>query len=125
MNSTGMLMPVTAPYSASASELSYPHAPISSAGRKVATTEFRRDVEVRMAVIGMAEAKRGFICFLGFTNFPPCVRYHPTDTIKENMYEISTATVARYAPSVGVAAVNTSIVPSITMTLSSASSMSE
>ena len=71
INSTGRLIPVTAPYSASASELVSPQALISRAGKKVATTELSSEVEVRIAVIGIAEAKRDLSCSLGLTNFPP------------------------------------------------------
>ena len=60
-------------------------------------------MEVLIAVMGREAEKRGFNCFLGFTNLPPFLKYQNSETINENIYEISTARVALCAPSTGSA----------------------
>ena len=81
------------------------------------------EVEVRIAVMGTEAEKSGLSWRLGFENLPPFLKYQKSETANENIYEISTASVARCAPSTGSVTPNTSTQPSTTMTESSKSSI--
>ncbi len=74
---------------------------ISNAGKITATAEFKREVEVRIAVMGVDAASKGFSWGFGFTSLPPFLKYQKSETINEKTYETSTAIVALRAPITG------------------------
>ena len=82
MESTGMLMPVATPISLIASELVNPAA-ISLAGKRREMAEFTRELEVRIPVMGRAEASSGFSWRRGSFSRPPFAKYHMPAIVKE------------------------------------------
>ncbi len=80
--STGMTMPYTTPYSLNATEEENPAA-ISRMGNTTEISEFMSEEEVRIAVTGREDFKRGRNSFLGERSLPPLMMKYTTAMTKE------------------------------------------